>query len=88
MAKIKVRKGNEVLRVEENLASYYLNKGFNVIEEDGTIIRAALPNDIGTLQTAYIEHLAKIKSLEEEVAKLTSELNTKKSTARKKAVEE
>lgn len=74
MAKVRVERGNVVLRVEEYEIQHYLNLGYNVTDEAGTVIQASIPNDIGTLRAAYVEHLAKISALEKQVADLTSKL--------------
>lgn len=74
MAKIRVERGNVVLRVEDYEAQHYLSLGYNVTDETGAVIKASIPTDLGTLRSAYVEHISKIAALEKQVADLTSKL--------------
>lgn len=68
----RVERGNVVLHVDDRDVDYYINMGYNHTDEQGGIISAALPKDVGVLQKYYVEHLAKIESLEKEIANLTA----------------
>lgn len=70
---VRIERGNVVLKVQEHEVQRYLKLGYNVTDESGTIIKEAIPNDLGMLQRYYIEHKKKIEELEEIVAKLTAE---------------
>lgn len=92
MAKVRIQRGNVVLRVEENEVQRYLNLGYDLTSPTGNVIKAAIPNDLGTLQQAYIDHTTRISELEAEIARLTSELTVAKAqkpkqTAKKKAAD-
>jgi len=70
----RVQRGNVVLNVPEDEVQRYLQLGYNLTSPDGKILQAAIPNDFGTLQKAYVDNMARIAELENQVAKLTSEL--------------
>lgn len=70
---VRIERGNVVLKVQEHEVQRYLNLGYNVTDDEGKILKEALPNDLGLLQKCYIEHKKKIEELETIVAKLTAE---------------
>lgn len=70
----RVQRGNVVLHVEDDEVKRYLLLGYNLTGENGEVIKAALPNDLGTLQKMHVDDLAKIAELENTVAKLAAEL--------------
>ena len=70
----RVQRGNVVLRVREDEVQRYLKLGYDLTDSSGTILQAAMPNDLATLQRAYVNHTAKIAELENTIAKLTAEL--------------
>lgn len=70
---VRIERGNVVLKVEEYDVPRYLKLGYNVTDDNGTIVQAAIPNDVGTLQKCYVEHQKRIEELEAIVAKLTEE---------------
>ena len=91
---IMVEHGNVVLKIREDEVSRYLAKGYNVINADGTVLKASVPNDLGTLQKAYREHVAEIEKLKKEIAELKAQpvpktaekaptASTKKTTTKK-----
>lgn len=70
-----VRRANVVYSdIKDEDIEYFMNNGFNLINERGEIIKEAMPRDLGTLQKCYTEHTAKIAELESEIAELKSEL--------------
>lgn len=75
----RVERGNVVLRVEDDEVQHYLQLGYNVTDDNGKVITASIPNDVGTLQKFYLEHTTRITELENQVAELTQKLATKKS---------
>lgn len=82
----KIRRGNVVLRVDEALVDYYVNMGYDLIdEESGSVIRAAIPKDVGVLQKFYIEHMLRIEQLEDKVAELSTEIEALKKSTKKPA---
>lgn len=80
----RVQRGNVVLRVADDEVSRYLQLGYDLTSDDGSIIQPAIPHDFSTLQRLYLEHTTKIAELEDMVAKLTAELSEVK-RARKQA---
>lgn len=73
MDTITVRRANVILKVAAEQRQEYLNKGFDVIDASGAVIEATVPADVNVLRRAYVEHKAKIKELEAEIAKLKEE---------------
>lgn len=80
-----VERANVVLQVTENEVEKYLNKGFNLVDEAGHILKECMPNDIGTLRKAYSDHIAQIKALESENASLKAQLAETKNKRSKNA---
>ena len=83
MAKVRVERGNVVLKVEENEVQRYLNLGYNVTNDRGEIIQASIPSNLGELQLAYVENQKRIEELEYLVDQLLEEVNSKQETAPK-----
>ena len=77
--KVLVQRANVVLSVSPQQLDYYMTQGYDVINEQGEIVQASVPRDLGTLQKAFLEHTAKIEELEAEIQKLkTVKRDTKK----------
>lgn len=70
----RMQRNNVVLRVDEEDVPRYLNLGYNLTDDQGNIIKAALPQDLGTLQLMYIKQQQQIANLETTVAELTQKL--------------
>ena len=70
---VRIERGNVVLKVQDYEVPRYLKLGYNVTDDEGKILKEALPNDVGTLQRFYVEHKKRIEELEAIVAKLTTE---------------
>ena len=58
---IKVQRGNVILNVKPEDKRYYLDKGYDIIDSDGTIIEKAIPRDIGSLRKLYLETKAELE---------------------------
>ena len=82
----RIRRANVTLDVDDTEVEYYLNLGYNVIDDNGKVVSEALPSDLRTLQKHYIESKKRIAELEAEVAELRGG-NTEKSTRGRKAKE-
>lgn len=82
-----VKRANVVLEVSESQLDYYMSQGYDVIDEQGNIIKASVPTDLGTLQKAYIENAETVAELKAEIEQLKAEL-AKKPASRKKSKEE
>lgn len=70
---VRIERGNVVLKVQEHEVQRYLTLGYNVTDDNGNVLKEALPNDLGTLQRYYVENKKRIEELEAIVAKLTEE---------------
>ena len=81
--KVLVQRANVILQISPQQVDYYLNQGYNVIDEKGNVIQESIPRNLGELQKAYVDHIAEIESLKEEIRKLKEP----KKTARKKTEE-
>lgn len=80
--RVTVQRANVVLQVSPQQVDYYINQGYNVINEQGEVIQASVPRDLGTLQKAFVENANTIESLQAEIADLKKKL--KKATSKKK----
>lgn len=88
--KITVQRANVVLDISPEQLDYYMSQGYDVINDRGDVVQASVPRDLGTLQSAYVEHVAKIEALEAEVEALKAEteaLKAPKRTPKKKNTE-
>lgn len=74
MNTITVRRANVVLDVPEEQKAEYLARGFDVINANGKVVEATVPEDLNTLKTAYSNHLMQIKTLQAENQKLKDEI--------------
>lgn len=66
-----VRRSNEILRVNDTLIGHYLDIGYDVIDEKGTVLLKAVPTDNTQLK-------AEFKKLSDEVNKLREANNVLK----------
>lgn len=65
-----VKRANVVLEVKDDSVPYYLNLGYDVIDNNGNVVQKAIPNDLGTLRKFYVEAKEKIEKLEARIAEL------------------
>lgn len=72
--KYKVKRGNVSLKVTKQEADKYFDMGYNVYTLDGKLVREAVPQDVPTLQKAFVDNKAKIAELEEEIMELNEQL--------------
>lgn len=76
MGMITVKRANVLLTVPDYQQDEYLQKGFDVVDdEDNVLIAATMSTDLGTLQRKLAEAQDKIKELEEEIVRLNKELD-------------
>lgn len=80
--KVTVQRANVVLQISPQQVDYYLNQGYNVINEKGEVIQASIPRDLGTLQKAFVEDKNTIEALQAEIAELKKKL--KRANSKKK----
>lgn len=71
--KIFVQRANVVLQISEQQVDYYLSQGYSIINENGEVIQASVPKDLGTLQKAYVEHLREIEELKKQLDELSAQ---------------
>lgn len=64
------KKANEVITIEDYKMNYYFQKGYDIYDSNNKLIKKAIPIDVNSLQLAYVQHIAKIKELEKEIAEL------------------
>ena len=79
----KVRRLNVTLDVSDDEVDYYIGLGYDHINEDGSIIKRAIPKDIATLQRAYVENEKTIKQLTAKIANLEDKIKQLQKTASK-----
>lgn len=91
----RIRRANVLLDVKDDEVGYYLNLGYDLLDDKGQVMQSAIPNDLHTLQKHYVDSNKKIAELETAIANLKAELasaNTKAAekpvTTRKKKSEE
>jgi hypothetical protein len=65
-----MKRANVILNVNEAEVQYYMDLGFNQIDDTGNVIKESIPNDLNTLKMAYTEHVNKIAELEQEITDL------------------
>lgn len=70
----KVRRGNVSLKVTKQEADKYFDLGYNVYTLDGVLVKEAVPQDVPTLQKAWVDNKAKITELEEEIMNLNDQI--------------
>lgn len=69
-----VRRSNEILRVKDDLVKHYIDIGYDVISEDGTVLQRAVPTDLTQLKAEYVKNQEQIATLKARVAELESQL--------------
>lgn len=69
---VKVQRANVVLSIEndDHTIQRYLDKGYNVLDEKGNVVKRAMPFEVGALQALVTEQEQKIKQLQEKLAKI------------------
>ena len=81
---VRVERGNVVLDVKDDAVDHYLALGYNVVDEQGRIIKTAVPTNLGALQAAYVASEVKIAELEAEIKELKAENKALKAKSAKK----
>ena len=79
---VRVERGNVVLDIDKHEVDHYLTLGFNVIDDMGRIVRAAVPTSLGKLQAEYVANQIEIANLQAEVERLNAEIAEFKSAAK------
>lgn len=68
MAKVTVRRSNEVLKVEDYLVQSYIDNGYDVLDDSGAVIKKAIPSGTVQLKAEVIRLTAKVAELEKKLA--------------------
>lgn len=68
-----VQKLNVVLEVSDAQLERYIDKGYDVIDDNGQVIKEAIPNDLNKLQITVVKQKQEIAALKEKIAKLEAE---------------
>lgn len=85
-----VKKLNVVLTIDDELVDSYMSKGYDVIDNSGKVIRAAMPNDLNQLKLLVAKYEKENKALKEKIAELEAKgepVVEAPKRGRKKAVE-
>lgn len=84
-----VQRANVVLKVRDEEVDKYLARGFNLLNENGEVIRSATPNDLATFKEAYIRQSKEIEDLNSQIEELKAELEkARQKKSKAKQVEE
>lgn len=69
-----VRRGNVRLRVQDQDKQYYIDQGYDVLNDKGKIIEKALPKDTGQLTKMYLEARAEADKYKQQIEDLKKEI--------------
>ncbi len=75
----RIQRANVLLDVKDDEVGYYLNLGYNLLDEHGNVVKESVPTDIHTLQKHFVDSKKQIADLQDEIAKLKVELAKAKS---------
>ena len=84
---IYAERGNRVKQISETDIQKYVEQGYKIVDDRGTLVMDTIPMDTATLKKAYKEHVEEIKSLKAQIDLLTAQLASAKSNTDKKIVE-
>ena len=70
-----VQRANVVLEIKDESIQYYLDLGYNVIDNNGKVIVSAVPSDLGELRKFYVEGHTKIEELTAKINELEAKLS-------------
>ena len=68
------QKANVVTVIQPAEIDAFVAKGYKVMDAQGRIIKDTAPDNLKTLQDAYVAHVAEINTLKSEIARLKDEL--------------
>lgn len=71
---IYAERGNRVKQISEADIQKYLEQGYKITDDRGTVVMESVPMDTQTLRNAYRQHTDEIKALKAQIEYLTSEL--------------
>jgi len=70
---ITIKRANVVLSIEEDELDKYFEKGYSVIDQFGNVVKASVPTEVGALQRALQDEMAKVAALEKQIKKLKAD---------------
>lgn len=78
---VRVQRANVVLDIEDDdsLIQKYLDKGYDVLDKHGKVVKRAMPFEVGALQALVTEHERTIEKLKAELEESKAELEELKS---------
>ena len=71
---VEVRRGGTFLTIPANAVDRYMAKGYDVVDSQGNVIKASIPNDVNVLRIAYQKHTAEIAALKKRIEELEAEV--------------
>ena len=75
---IYAERGNRVKQISESEVQKYVEQGYKITDDRGTVIRETVPMDVQILKAEYQKHVDEIKSLKAQNELLTLELTKAK----------
>lgn len=76
---VTVRRGGSYLTIPALAVDRYVAKGYDVVDDNGGVLRASTPNDVNVLKSAFEKHVAEIAQLKKENEALKKEITELKS---------
>lgn len=73
MKMVNVQRANVILTVPEDEVEKYYEKGFNILDQYGNILKASVPSDKGTLQKELVSQKQENEKLLKEIAALKAQ---------------
>ena len=67
---VKVKRANVILTIEEDQIDKYIEKGYSVLDQNGNVVKAGAPKDVGALQALLQEKDVEIANLKKEIERL------------------
>jgi len=84
---VKVGRANVVLDVNDVDVQHYIDKGYNLLDDDGNVVIEAVPKDLNTLQKAFVEKTKEIEMLKKQLEDLKGVSSERKQRKQKQAEE-
>lgn len=75
MKSIQVERGAVVLTVPETMAEYYYDQGYDILDDSGNVVKAAVPADNARLRMDWKNHVEEISRLRAENALLRKQIS-------------
>lgn len=82
------QKANVVTKITEEQVDKFVADGYRIIDEAGSLVKETAPTSIPALQQAYLDSVAEINVLKDEISKLKADLITANKLLKAKEAEE